>query len=83
MMDSGMIGKIDKAKRYAQEKDRITFKGFQAQVRGDNNDHTVSYNEGQWVCTCGFFKSHGVCAHTMGMELILDKMVEKGEHPVF
>jgi hypothetical protein len=29
-MDSGLIGKIEKAKRYAEEKDRITINTFEA-----------------------------------------------------
>lgn len=80
MMDSGMIGKIDKAKRYAQEKNRVSFNSFEATIHGDNNDHLVRYDHGTWNCTCSFFQSHGVCAHTMGIEMILDEMVEKGVH---
>ncbi len=33
MMDSGLIGKIEKAKRYAEEKDRITINTFEAKIR--------------------------------------------------
>lgn len=80
MMDSGMIGKIDKAKRYAEEKDRITFDTFEAHIRGDNNDHVVTYDQGEWSCTCSFFQGHGVCAHTMGMEIVLDGMVKQSAH---
>jgi hypothetical protein len=29
-MDSGMIGKIEKAKRYAEERERIRFEAFRA-----------------------------------------------------
>ena len=45
-MDSGMIGKIEKAKRYAEEKDRITLNNFQATFKGDNNDHVVYNHHG-------------------------------------
>mgnify|MGYP001320506109 CR=1 FL=1 len=75
MMDSGMIGKIEKAKRYAEEKDRVVFNQFEVTMRGDNNDHTVRYDQGKWNCTCSYFQSHAVCAHTMGMEMILEKML--------
>jgi hypothetical protein len=76
MMDSGMIGKIEKAKRYATEKERFVFDTFTVTMHGDNNDHTIHYDHGQWDCTCSFFKGHGVCAHTMGVEMILEGMVQ-------
>jgi hypothetical protein len=41
-MDYGMIGKIDKAKRYSQERERIKFQDFTATFAGSNNTHTVS-----------------------------------------
>jgi len=78
-MDSGMIGKIEKAKRYAEEKDRITLNNFQATFKGDNNDHVVHYEQGKWVCDCSFFKTRGVCVHTMALEMVLNGMVEKAE----
>lgn len=82
MMDSGLIGKIEKAKRYAEEKDRITINTFEANIRGENNDHTVTYDHGKWNCTCNYFQGRGVCAHTMGIELILEGMVEPSEQLV-
>ena len=42
-MDSGMIGKIDKAKRYAQERKRFRFNKFDVVFHGDNNDHHISF----------------------------------------
>jgi len=44
MIDSGLIGKIEKAKRYAEEKDRISISKFEAKIRGENNDHIVTYD---------------------------------------
>ncbi|HIC93802.1 MAG TPA: hypothetical protein EYP09_06085 [Anaerolineae bacterium] len=78
-MDSGMIGKIQKAKRYAQEPERITFDEFKVTFRGDHNTYTVTYNRGQWSCGCNFFASRGVCSHTMAMERILGVMLAPGE----
>ena len=75
-MDSGMIGKIQKAKRYAQERERIHFDHFQVTFRGNHNTYVVSYDEGHWSCTCHFFASRGVCSHTMAMERILDVMLD-------
>ncbi|MGB4596123.1 MAG: SWIM zinc finger family protein [Anaerolineaceae bacterium] len=81
MMDSGMIGKIEKAKRYATEPQRFTFTQFEASVKGENSDHVVRYDSGKWNCTCSYFQNHGLCSHTMAFEIILGNMVEKGEHP--
>ena len=74
-MDYGMIGKIDKAKRYAQQKDRFSVKKFEVVVGGENNPHDVTYNEGKWSCDCEFFQSRGRCSHTMALEIILEGMV--------
>ncbi|MFZ3071010.1 MAG: hypothetical protein WA110_07820 [Anaerolineaceae bacterium] len=82
-MDSGMIGKIEKAKRYAEEKDRISFNKFEASFRGDNNAHTIRYDQGKWSCDCSFFQSRGVCGHTMAFEIVLNGMIQKGDHPEF
>jgi hypothetical protein len=75
-MDYGLIGKIEKAKRYAEERDRIEFKQFEVTFEGENNDHTVTYNEGIWHCNCDFFQTRGRCSHTMALETILEGMVK-------
>ena len=75
-MDYGMIGKIEKAKRYAEEREsRIRFTSFNVTVQGENNPHIVSYEQNQWTCDCSFFKSRGVCSHTMALERILADMI--------
>jgi hypothetical protein len=74
-MDSGMIGKIQKSKRYAEEPERIRFEQFQVSFRGTNSKHTVSYNDETWKCTCNFFATRGVCSHTMAMERLLGVML--------
>ncbi len=78
-MDSGMISKIQKAKRYAQESERIRFVEFQVAFRGDHNSYSVSYDRGQWNCDCHFFASRGVCSHTMTLERVLGVMLTPGQ----
>ena len=73
-MDSGMIGKIQKAKRYAEERDRIRFNNFVVTFDGTNNPHTVKYVDAHWTCDCDFFQTRGRCSHTMALEKILDGM---------
>lgn len=79
-MDYGMIGKIEKAKQYASEKDeRINFQSLQVTILGDNDvTHLVKYDKGRWDCDCNYFKSHQLCSHTMTMERILGSMVQMG-----
>ncbi len=74
-MDSGMIGKIDKAKRYAQERNRVHFTEFTVTFDGENNPHTVNYGQGEWKCDCDFFRTRGRCSHTMALEMILEGMI--------
>jgi hypothetical protein len=74
-MDSGMIGKIQKAKHYAGERERFQFKSFQLTFDGDNNPHEVNFENGVFHCDCDFFFSHEHCAHTMALETILKDMI--------
>ena len=76
-MDYGMIGKIEKAKRYAQERNRFQFHSFSVSVAGDNNTHEVNFTHGEWSCDCDFFKSRGRCVHTIALETILEGMTGK------
>ena len=74
-MDYGMIGKIEKAKRYAEERERIRVESFRATFDGDNNPHTVEFGSEGWKCACDFFQRRGVCSHTMALERILERML--------
>ena len=74
-MDSGMMSKIEKAKRYAEQLDRVSFEAFNVTVSGDNSNHVVSFSDGRWSCDCGFFARRGVCSHTMALEKILGEML--------
>jgi hypothetical protein len=74
-MDSGMIGKIEKAKRYAQERERFHFEALTVSINGTNNAHRISFADGKWNCDCDFFHSHGLCTHTMALEELLKGML--------
>ncbi len=77
-MDSGMVSKIEKARRYAEEKDRVQFTRFEVVFHGDHNTYNVSYDRGTWQCGCRFFAQRGVCSHSMAMERILTGMLSEG-----
>ncbi len=74
-MQSSLIGKIEKAKLYAQEKDRITFSELSVKFRGENDNYNINYNNGKWQCSCHFFSGWGTCSHTMALEKILANML--------
>ncbi|MBC7224446.1 MAG: SWIM zinc finger family protein [Anaerolineae bacterium] len=74
-MDSGMIGKIQKARMYAEEPERVQFHTFRVTFHGEHADHTVTYDEGVWGCTCRFFQTHHTCSHTMALERMLGEML--------
>jgi hypothetical protein len=74
-MDYGMIGKREKARRYAEERERFHFDSFKVNIEGENNSHTVEYQNEEWQCDCDFFKSRGYCSHTMALEIILKDML--------
>ena len=76
-MNSGLIGKIEKAKRYAQERSRIHLHGLRAEFEGENSQHEVSLEGDAWRCNCDFFAGFGACAHTMALERILEGMLPK------
>jgi hypothetical protein len=74
-MDTGMIGKLQKAKAYAEQPERIRFEQLQVRFDGTNNDHVVTLEHEVWHCTCDFFQTRQRCSHTMALEIILEKML--------
>jgi hypothetical protein len=74
-MHSSLIGKIEKAKRYAQEPDRVSITALTARFRGENSYHTVSFDGHRWSCDCHFFQGWDTCSHVMAMEKLLGPML--------
>lgn len=74
-MDSGMIGKIEKAKRYAEDRHHFQFNQFDLTFHGANNEHRVAYNKGVFTCDCEFFLTHKRCSHSMALEILLKDMI--------
>jgi hypothetical protein len=78
-MDSAMIAKISKAREYAQQPERISFKSFEVEFQGKHQSYKVAYTNGIWQCECDFFEQRGVCSHTMAMERLLGVMLSAPE----
>ncbi len=74
-MHSGMIGKVEKAMRYAHEPDRVTIDRLEATFAGDNGSHQVSLDGEQWHCDCHLFEGAGGCTHTLAIQKMLDPML--------
>ena len=79
MMDSSMIGKVEKAHRYAAERNRFEFLTFSVIVKGDNGEYLVTYDHGQWSCNSEYFAKHGFDSHTMAVEKLLEGMLHQKE----
>lgn len=74
-MNSSLIGKIDKARRYAQEPDRARFQSLHVKFRGGHDVYDVRLEDRQWTCNCHTYESLGTCSHIMTMERLLASMI--------
>ncbi len=74
-MQSSVINKIEKARRYAEEKDRICMESFSATIRGDHSSHQVSLDADTWKCDCYYFSLQGLCSHTMALQRVLSDII--------
>ena len=71
-----IASRILKARQYAAERDkRVHVHSFEVQIEGENADHIVTYDRGDWTCDCEEFVRRGLCAHMMAMEEILGDAV--------
>jgi hypothetical protein len=83
-MHSSLIGKVEKANRYARELDRITIDRLSLTFRGDNDTHHVDLDAGQWRCTCHYFDSWGSCVHLLSLQKVLGVMLpEEAQVSIF
>ncbi|MCH7842410.1 MAG: hypothetical protein IID01_06540 [Chloroflexi bacterium] len=80
-MDSSIIGKIQKAKQYAEQKDRVNITSFAATFKGNHDEYDVRFENGAWLCGCHFFATREICSHTMALQRILDEMLTKQPEP--
>ncbi|MGA7672282.1 MAG: hypothetical protein WBW04_17795 [Nitrolancea sp.] len=76
-MNSSMIGKIEKARRYAEEPGRAQIQELNVKFQGEHDTYNVSYHDSQWSCDCHSFTAlqAGTCSHIMAMERLLGQMI--------
>ena len=82
-MHSSVIGKIEKANRYARETDRITFDRLSVTFRGDNDTHVVALDSAHWKCTCHYFENWNTCVHVMALQKVLGQMLPESAQTSF
>jgi len=81
-MDSSIISKIEKARQYAEEKDRVNITSFAATFKGNHDQYDVRFEDVACRCDCHFFSTREVCSHTMALQRILDEMLTNQPEPV-
>jgi hypothetical protein len=76
-MHSSMIGKIEKAHRYARQPERVKIDGLSAHFQGSHDAYEIGLKDGHWTCSCHTFESHavGTCAHVMALQQMLGDML--------
>ncbi len=80
-MQSSLHGMIDKARRYAEEPERVQLVQVAATVRGDTSDHTVALTDGRLSCDCGHYQHEGLCAHLLTVERVLKQHLPANAAP--
>ena len=77
-MNSSIIGKIEKAKRYAAEPERVHVNALNATFRGSHDEYMITLEDGRWHCSCHFFETqdYGTCSHVMAIQRLLTPMVD-------
>ena len=76
-MNSGLIGKIEKAHRYAQEPHRIRIESLTAKFDGDNNVYVLRLEGEGWTCDCHTSRTFGECQHVMALQQLLRPMLSE------
>ena len=74
-MDSSFIRKVEKAKDYALQRERVSFKNCTVRFQGDNGDHTITYEAGSWDCDCDYRIGRETCTHIMAIQMMFDGMM--------
>ncbi|RIK21458.1 MAG: hypothetical protein DCC53_07085 [Chloroflexi bacterium] len=80
-MDYSLIGKIQKAKEYAEDPARVTFNSLKVEFRGDSDIYTISLGPDGWHSTDRGFQKYGISPHVMAMERLFGPMLKREPLP--
>lgn len=76
-MNSSLISKVEKSRRYADEPERVRFKSFEATFEGENGEHTVSMTGTEFNDSSHSFQTQGTSSHIMALQKILAPMLSE------
>ena len=81
-MNSTMISKIEKARRYAEEPERVKFQSLEVRFQGTHDEYTVKMDGSDFTCTCHFFEVQqmGTCCHIMALQRMFESMMTEEQH---
>jgi hypothetical protein len=74
-MHSELYSKIEKARRYAAEPERVTILELKARFQGTNSEHEIALHDGHWHADGEFFRNWGTSSHIMALQRILRPML--------
>lgn len=74
-VQSALIGKIEKARRYAQQPERIAVQALEAAFHGEHDAYHLALDGADWACSCHSFQPFGICAHVMAVQRLLEPML--------
>ena len=76
-MDPSFMRKVEKAKDYALQRERVTFATCTVHFHGDNGDHNITYEGGRWHCDCDYLIGRETCTHIMALQMMFEGMVSE------
>ena len=77
-MQSTVLAKAEKARRYAEEPDRLKVTRLEATFEAGGGSHELVYGADGWSCDCEFFGQQAVCQHTEAASRLLDAHLPDG-----
>lgn len=74
-MNSSLISKVEKSRRYAEEPERVRFQAFEVTFEGENGHHTVTMDGTEFHDSSHSFRTLGTSSHIMALQKILAPML--------
>jgi len=80
-MQSTIVTKAEKARRYAQEPDRLRITVIEATFEAGGGSHVLCLGADGWACDCEFFVANDVCPHAEAASRMLDAHLVEAAKP--
>ena len=80
-MNSSMIGKIEKAHRYARNRNVSASIPSKRHFTAVTTTTACNCSDGHWRCSCHAFSTHvlGTCAHVMAIQQMMSPMLSEDD----